>query len=129
MKAIIYFCVAALITGCASDQASVSRWNDMWLDIALRHKYEKYSCAHALEGYAKDPPMRVAMRRAAPREQGTVKPTSNDAQTQAEIRELSARIDVLEDALKTNSGTINQNQTLIVDQIKALKAKLEQVQK
>jgi len=42
---------------------------------------------------------------------------------------LSARIDVLEDALKTNSGTINQNQTLIVDQIKALKAKLEQVQK
>jgi hypothetical protein len=56
MKAIIYICVAGMITGCASDQASVSRWNDMWVDIALRHKFEKYSCAHNLEGYAKDPP-------------------------------------------------------------------------
>ena len=42
MKAIIYVCVAALITGCASDQDYVNRWNDMWVDIALRHKLEKY---------------------------------------------------------------------------------------
>jgi len=44
------------------------------------------------------------------------------------IRTLSAKIDVLEDALKTNAATTNQNQDLLVQQINALKAQLAQLQ-
>ena len=175
MKAIIYICVAGMITGCASDQASVSRWNDMWVDIALRHKYEKYSCARALEGYSKDPPA-FSHRKGVTlaREQVLVKAPGADleagkqraqraarlarireARTQCRechqtpyllcagpaghhyedlvaaedsIRALSAKIDVLEDALKTNAATTNQNQDLLVQQINALKAQLAQLQ-
>ena len=137
MKAIIYFCVAGLITGCA-DQGYVSRWNDMWVDIAIRHQYEKYSCAHALEGYSKDPVHVSERKRARPApEQGVVKTHSSDIesakqtaqQTSATVRELSAKIDALEDALKTNAATTNQNQNLLVQQINALKAQLAQLQK
>jgi hypothetical protein len=136
MKAIIYICAAGMITGCASDQGSVSRWNDMWLDIALRHKYEKYSCAHALEGYSKDLPAFSRRKRATPaKEEAVVKATEDDAERKQRaqrvddsIRALSAKIDVLEDALKTNTATTNQNQDLLVQQINALKAQLAQVQ-
>ena len=137
MKAIIYICVAGMITGCASDQASVSRWNDMWVDIALRHKYEKYSCARALEGYSKDPPA-FSHRKGVTlaREQVLVKAPGADLEAgkqraqraEDSIRALSAKIDVLEDALKTNSATTNQNQDLLVQQINALKAQLAQLQ-
>ena len=135
MKAIIYVCVAALITGCASDQASVARWNDMWVDIALRHKIEKYSCAHALEGYSKDPPA-LSHRKRVTREQVLVKApgTDRDAGKQSaqraedSIRALNAKIDVLEGALKTNAATTNQNQDLLVQQINALKTQLAQLQ-
>jgi hypothetical protein len=136
MKAIIYICAAGMITGCASDQGSVSRWNDMWLDIALRHKYEKYSCAHALEGYSKDPPAISHRKRATPaKEEVVVKATEDDAERKQRaqraddsIRALSAKIDVLEDALKTNAATTNQNQDLLVQQINTLKAQLAQLQ-
>jgi hypothetical protein len=136
MKAIIYVCVAALITGCASDQASVGRWNDMWLDIALRHKLEKYSCAHALEGYSKDPPAFSHRKRVTlAKEQVPVKtPSANleagkQSAQRAEdsMRALNAKIDVLEDALKTNAATTNQNQDLLVQQINALKTQLAQL--
>jgi hypothetical protein len=132
MKAIIYVFVAAMITGCASNQASVSRWNDMWVDIALRHKYENYSCAHPLEGYSKDPP--AFSRRKS--EQVLVKAPGADPEAgkqsalraEDSIRALSAKIDLLEDALKTNAATTNQNQDLLVQQINALKAQLAQLQ-
>jgi hypothetical protein len=137
MKAIIYICVAGMITGCASDQASVSRWNDMWVDIALRHKYEKYSSARALEGYSKDPPA-FSHRKGVTlaREQVPVKAPGADLEAgkqrvqraEDSIRALSAKIDVLEDALKTNAATTNQNQDLLVQQINALKAQLAQLQ-
>src|SRR6516225_1111677 len=138
MKAIIYICVAVLITGCA-DQGYVRRWNDMWVDIALRHRFEKYSCAHALEGYSKDPPPAFSHRkRATPaREPVLVKTPGADPEarkqiaqrTQDSIRALSAKIDVLEDALTTNTKTTNQNQDLLVQQINALKAQLDHIQK
>ena len=138
IKAIIHICVAGMITGCASDQASVARWNDMWVDIAIRHKLEKYSCGHALEGYSKDPPPAFSHRkRVTPaREQVLVKAPGADLEarkqsaqrTQDSIRALSAKIDVLEDALKTNVATTNQNQDLLVQQINALKAQLAQLQ-
>ena len=137
MKPIIHICVAVLITGCA-DQGYVRRWNDMWVDIALRHRFEKYSCAHALEGYSKDPPPAFSHRkRVTPaREQVVVKAPGSDLEarkqsaqrTQDSIRALSAKIDVLEDALKTNAATTNQNQDLLVQQINALKAQLAQLQ-
>ena len=136
MKAIIYICLAGLITGCA-DQGYVSRWNDMWVDIAIRHRYEKYSCAHALEGYSKDPVDVAERKRAklAP-EQMVGKTPSPDIeaakqttqQASATVRELSAKINVLEDALKSNAATTNQNQDLLVQQINALKAQLAQLQ-
>ena len=128
---------STLITGCA-DQGYVRRWNDMWVDIALRHRFEKYSCAHALEGYSKDPPPAFSHRkRVTPaREQVVVKAPGSDLEarkqsaqrTQDSIRALSAKIDVLEDALKTNAATTNQNQDLLVQQINALKAQLAQLQ-
>src|SRR5438132_50259 len=132
MKAIIYIFVAAMITGCGSNQVSVSHWNDMWVDIALRHKYEKYSCAHALEGYSKDLPA-FSHRKS---EQVLVKAPGADLEagkqsakrTEDSIGALSAKIDVLEDALKTNAATTNQNQDLLVQQINALKAQLAQLQ-
>lgn len=135
MKAIIYIGVATLITGCASDQDYVTRWNDMWVDIALRHKLEKYSCAHALEGYSKDPPA-LSHRKRITREQVLVKAPGADREAgkqsaqraEDSIRALSAKIDVLEDALKTNTATTNQNQDLLVQQINALKAQLAQLQ-
>jgi hypothetical protein len=42
-----------------------------------------------------------------------------------EIRALEDRIAVLEEALKANTNTTNQNQSLIVGEIKALKVKVE----
>jgi hypothetical protein len=135
MKAIIYIFVAALITGCASDQASVGRWNDMWVDIALRYKLDNYSCAHALEDYSKDPPT-LSHRKKVTREQVLVKAPGADLEAgkqsakraEDSIRALSAKIDVLEDALKTNAATTNQNQDLLVQQINTLKAQLAQLQ-
>jgi len=137
MKAIIYICAAAMITGCASNHASVSRWNDMWVDIALRHKYENYSCAHALEGYSKDPPAfshrkRVTVaKEQAPAKTPGISPEAEKQsakRTEDSIRALSEKIDMLEDALKTNAATTNQNQDLLVQQINALKVQLAQLQ-
>jgi len=137
MKEIIYICAAAIITGCASNQASVSRWNDMWVDIALRHKYENYSCAQALEGYSKDPAAfshrkRVTVaKEQAPAKTPGINPEAEKQsaqRTEDSIRALSEKIDVLEDALKTNVATTNQNQDLLVQQINALKTQLAQLQ-
>jgi hypothetical protein len=137
MKAIIYICTAAMITGCASNQASVSRWNDMWVDIALRHEYENYSCANALKGYSKDSPafshrksVTVAKEQAPAKTPGINPEAEKQSaqRTEDSIRALSEKIDVLEDALKTNVATTNQNQDLLVQQINALKAQLAQLQ-
>jgi hypothetical protein len=141
MKAIIFICIAGVITGCTSYEGSASRWNDMWLDIALRHKYEKYSCGHALEGYSKDSPAAVSHRkRVTPANEQVVakgekapdadlEARKQSAQrTEDSIRALSAKIDVLEDALKANAATTNHNQDLLVQQINTLKAQLSQLQ-
>lgn len=55
--------IAALIlSGCAThhwktQEERDARWNDMWTDIALRHKYESYLRHHPycpLNGYTKE---------------------------------------------------------------------------
>jgi hypothetical protein len=142
MKTIIFLCAAsAIITGCASNQAYVNRWNEMWADIAIRQEYEKYSCAscaHALEGYSKDPPVFSPRKRVRiAKEQRVVKTPiadpgqekQNAQRAEDEIRALSAKIDVLENALKTNATTTNVNQNLIVQQMVALKIQLAQLEK
>jgi hypothetical protein len=111
------------LAGCTSNQAYLNRWNDMWIDMALRHKYEKYtcaSCANRLHGYAKDAPQRAPRRRVE---------VSSQRPDEAEVHRLDARIDALEIVLKTNATTTNQNQDLIEQQIRELKSKLEAIQK
>jgi hypothetical protein len=85
---------------------------------------------------SKDPAPAFSHRKRVTREQVPAKaPGPNlDAEKQSaqraeqSIRALSAKIDVLEDALKTNTATTNQNQDLLVQQINALKAQLAQLQ-
>jgi hypothetical protein len=123
MKSMLYISLLCFLAGCTSNQAYLNRWNDMWIDMALRHKYEKYSCAscaNRLHDYAKDAPQRVPRRRVE---------VSSQRPDEAEVRRLNARIDALELVLKTNATTTNQNQDLIVQQIRELKSKLEAIQK
>ena len=54
---------------------------------------------------------------------------SSQRPDEAEVRRLNGRIDALELVLKTNATTTNQNQDLIVQQIRELKSKLEAIQK
>jgi len=109
----------------------------MGVDIYLRHKYEKYGCGyHSLAGYSKEndcasPRYRVSSKLPAvpPQPHGIV--TSNSGTAQAaynSVQELSQKIDVLEDALKSNVSATNQNERLIVDQIVALKKELAGLQ-
>src|SRR5260370_42337549 len=85
-----------------TNKTSVSRWNEMWVDIALRHKYEKNSCAHALGGYSKDAPAFSHRRRVTlARDQVLVKAPGADLEARKQsaqraedsIRALSAKID------------------------------------
>jgi hypothetical protein len=124
-----------LVAGCQSyPSANSINWTDLETDIALHHRYEQYSCANrSLHGYSKDSwtyaapshhqhheperePLATSVRQATDSAEGR--------QALDQVRELSAKIDILEDALKTNAGATNQNQALIVEQIKSLKAEL-----
>jgi hypothetical protein len=132
-----FLALSVLLAGCQSyPGASSINWNDLRTDIALRHRYEQYSCAaRALPGYSKDDwtyamPMhhqRHERARVVAISAPQAKDTAEGRQALDQVRELSAKIDVLEDALKTNAGATNQNQALIVGQIKALKAELSQM--
>jgi len=125
------------VAGCHSYPGTNEiNWSDLSTDIALRHQYERYSCAkRSLHGFSKDSwtyEMAAHRQQRAPaRAVATSAPRAADGtearQALDQVRELSAKIDVLEDALKTNAGATNQNQALIVGQIKALKAELAQM--
>jgi hypothetical protein len=123
--------------GCQSyPSANSINWHDLQIDIALRHQYERYSCAsRSLNGYSKDSwtyasaahgQHRDSQRAAIPN-LPRVTDTADARQALDQVRELSAKIDLLEDALKNNAGATNQNQTLIVEQIRSLKAELAQL--
>jgi hypothetical protein len=125
------------VVGCHSyPGANEINWSDLRADIALRHQYERYSCANrSLHGFSKDSwTYEMAphhQHRAPARVVATSAPQRADSlearQALDQVHELSAKIDVLEDALKTNAGATNQNQAPIVGQIKALKAELAQI--
>ena len=126
-----------LIAGCHSyPSANSINWTDLQSDISLRHRYEQYSCANrSLHGYSKDSWTYAAPAHHQHHEPESVaarsvpRPTDSAEGRQAldQVLELSAKIDVLEDALKSNAGATNQNQALIVEQIKSLKAELAQL--
>jgi TolA-binding protein len=124
---------AALMAGCQSTPESQGRWNDMLTDIALRHKYEKYACGyHPLAGYSKDSDWRsdrvhtrsVAGTKAPEQPAPPQTPVRQDSE---EIRELNGKLEVLEEALKSNVAATNQNQSLIVDQIREIKGRLDEL--
>jgi hypothetical protein len=114
----------------------------MQTDIALRHAYEKYGCGcHALGGYSKDSGWRLSPRVSArPTVKEPAQPAVGDnrdlnsakqlaQQASDRVNELSQKIAVLEEALKSNVATTDQNQKMIVDQIVALKAQLAEQDK
>lgn len=129
---------AALVTACQSSESSASRWSDMQMDIAMRHKYEKYACGyHSLAGYSKETASvrshRVAAHvEPAPKEPERVLVNADNhgapTQQSADVNELSQKIDVLEESLKSNVAATNQNQNLLVEQINALKAQIAALQ-
>jgi TolA-binding protein len=134
MKLIILpLAAAAALTACQSTENSSNRWADMQIDIALRHKYERYSCGHhALEGYSKDSGSRT--QRASSRHVASAKAPEQPAPPQTpvrqdseEIRELNGKLEVLEEALKSNVAATNQNQSLIVNQIREIKGRLDEL--
>jgi hypothetical protein len=129
MKAIIFIYFAVVLAGCSSQSASDARWNDMFVDIALRHKFERYNCGcHPPEGFSKENSNRVShVAKPAPpvkTEQAIVSAPSQPDQ----VRELSQKIDVLEEALTRNASATNQNQELIVQEIKTLKSQMAELQ-
>ena len=133
----LFIMALVFVGGCNSyPSANSINWHDLQIDIALRHQYERYSCAsRSLNGYSKDswtyaPPARHQHHepeRAAATSAPRATDTAEARQALDQVRELSAKIDVLEDALKNNAGATNQNQTLIVEQIRSLKAELAQL--
>jgi hypothetical protein len=131
---------AALVTACQSSESAAGRWSDMQVDIAMRHKYEKYACGyHSLAGYSKETASVGSRRVVAPVDPTPKKPervlvnadnhgTSSTQQNADRVNELSQKIDVLEEALKSNVAVTNQNQNLLVEQINALKAQIAALQ-
>ena len=125
------------VAGCqSSPRADSINWIDLQTDIALRHRYEHYGCANrSLHGYSKDSWTYASPAHHRHHDPERVAATSAPRITDAaearlaldQVRELSAKIEVLEDALKSNAGATNQNQTLIVGQINALKAEVAQL--
>jgi hypothetical protein len=131
---------AALVTACQSSENAASRWSDMQVDIAMRRKYEKYACGyHLLTGYSKETASVGSRRVATPVEPASKKPervlvnadnhgASSTQQNADRVNELSQKIDVLEEALKSNVAVTNQNQNLLVEQINALKTQIAALQ-
>jgi hypothetical protein len=122
MKRIVLF-IALVATGCAVDPQT-ARWNQMWADIAFRHQYEQFIPCLPCAGYSKDPPppKRVVQVKADQKRDPEPKAAGETGTAEA-VRDLNTRLGVVEDAVKTNAQTVNANQQMIADQIKALKAK------
>jgi hypothetical protein len=125
-----YFLLISLaLTACQSASESDTRWRDMFVDISLRHKYEKYACGgHHVQGYSKenDPPAQAHVHPVS--QPATYAGQSAGQVAYNQVQELEGKIEVLEEALKSNAATTNQNQTLIVSQIKSLKAEVTQIE-
>jgi hypothetical protein len=138
MKIILSIAVLAL-AGCVDQQAANDRWADMKTDLSFVQQYQRYTCGHQMprchprEGYSKDsgdrrPQASVSKNSAQPVKSPSPIPSQATEQVNRQIYELSQKIATLEEALKTNAATTNQNETLLVQQIVALKNQLAQLQ-
>lgn len=125
---------AAALTACQSSGTSESRWHDMWADIAFKNRYQHYGCGYqALHGYSKDSGWRTehvatckVKSEPAP-SQTAVLTVDSSRQAEEQIRELTGKIAVLEEALKANVAATNQNQNLLVDQINSLRQQVAEL--
>jgi hypothetical protein len=131
---ILVIAAAVALTACQSSTTSESRWRDMQVDIAFSNRYQHYSCGyHALHGYSKDSGWRtehVAARKVkteSPPPQPAALTVDSSRRAEEEIRELTGKIAVLEEALKANVAATNQNQNLLVDQINSLRQQLSEL--
>ena len=129
MKHILFLALVCLYAGCAGQDAYTKRWNDMWYDMAFRKYYEHQICLANRARARKDPVVkRVAVRERAQPERIMVH-SNPDAEAQsARIAALDQRLQMLEEALKTNASTTNANQEMILGQIRELKQEIQQKQ-
>jgi hypothetical protein len=135
---VLWLAMLLPLSGCCSS-GSDAKWNDMLVDIALRHKYERYNCpchCHSTH-HEKVKPHRIKL--AQPKQ---IPPPAVDPivvkQEPANLREtqhieetidnLTGRLEALEKAMTDNASTTTANQKMLVDQINELKRELIQRQ-
>jgi hypothetical protein len=126
------------LAGCANPQAEADRWQDYQTDLAVAKAFHRYTCGaclprhRSLEGFSKEnTPRRVSVTRPVAVPSSSPNPAQapqDSLQVKREIYDLSQKIAVLEEALKTNATTTNSNEQLIVQQIVGLKNQLAQLQ-
>jgi hypothetical protein len=135
MKPILVISLLAL-AGCANQQAANDQWASYQTDLQVIKQFHKYACPEcmnrhrSLEGYSKENTVHAsASRTVSPiPSPNSLQPSPNSEQVNRQIYDLSQKISILEEALKTNATTTNANQTLLVQQIVALKSQLAQLQ-
>jgi hypothetical protein len=127
MKHILFLALVCLCAGCAQEDAYTKRWNDMWYDMAFRRHYQHQICLANRARATRDPmPKRIAVRERAEPERIMVRSNPQAEAESARIAALDQRLQMLEEALKTNASTTNANQEIILGHIRELKQQLQQ---
>ena len=137
MKLFLALPLIALV-GCANGPSAADRDFNYRIDSQLAYQWQRYSCVscmtrrpRSLEGYSKENTARVSVPRRPAASQLPSPRTTQPLQATEQVRQiydLNQRLAGLEEALKTNASTTNQNEALIVSQIVALKSQLAQLQ-
>jgi len=128
MKHVTLLAFVYLCAGCAAQDAYKQQWYGMWTDMATRRYYEHQICLANRARFRRDPtPKRVAAvhERIEP-ERIEVRSNSETEAQSARIAALDQRLQMLEEALKTNASTTNANQEMILGQIRELKHQIEE---
>jgi hypothetical protein len=135
MKHITLLAFVCLCAGCAAQDAYTRQWYGMWDDMAARQWYEHQICLANRSRLRRDPPKRVAVRRQrdsltqrSEPERIMVRSNSDTEAQSARITALDQRLQMLEEALKTNASTTNANQEMILGLIRELKHQIQEQQ-
>jgi hypothetical protein len=128
MKHITLLAFVCLCAGCAAQDAYVRQWYGMWDNMAARQWYEHQICLANRARLRRDPPKRVVVRERSEPERIMVRSNSDTEAQSARIAALDRRLQMLEEALKTNASTTNANQEMILGQIRELKQEIQQQQ-
>ncbi len=136
MKTLFALSLLAL-AGCADPQAAADRWSDYQTDLQVIKQLHRYTCGacqphrRSLEGYSKDSGDRRRLASVpknstpAPCSKPTQSPQATE-QVDRRIHDLNQKLATLEESLKVNAITTNQNEALLVQQIVSLKSQLTQ---